>query len=117
MSELAARKHAFELHQDLVKEGLREDIPERQFFRVPTSAVSYWSQGPKRQYILDSGASHHCVSKDDLTEEEAATIKELPEPIEIYTAKGPYKVLQQAKINVVDLGLTVWAILLQDSPP
>ncbi len=49
--------------------------------------IFYLESKSGRNYIVDSGASFHLVSRVELTDHEASTIVALDEPIPIQTAK------------------------------
>ena len=68
-----------------------------------------------RNYIFDSGASFHLVSRVELTDHEASTIVALDEPIPIQTANGEVELHEKCEIFVRDLKVRVWAHILPDT--
>ena len=74
------------------------------------------SKSSARIYIVDSGASFHIVDFSELSKDEQLTVKELPEPITLKTANGYNEATHYAIVYVKELGMSVKAILLEDSP-
>ena len=60
----------------------------------------------KRQFLIDSGASYHLISKRDLSFEERRKGRQLQHPIELRTANG---------ITAVEESVTVYIPSLQNS--
>ena len=75
------------------------------------------SKSSARVYIVDSGASYHIASLAELSRDEKLTVKDLDEPITLKTANGYNEATQYAIVYVKELGMSVKAILLEDSPP
>ncbi len=65
--------------------------------------INYLESKSGRNYIVDSGASFHLVSKDELTEQESSTIIAIDEPIPIQTANGEVQLHEKCQIFVRDL--------------
>ena len=68
-----------------------------------------------RRYIVDSGASFHLVSKNNLNSKERHTIVSLDRPIPIQTANGEVELNEKVRICVHDLNVYVWAHLLPNT--
>ena len=56
---------------------------------------------------MDSGASHHIMSKRDLTPEEQETIQQSKDPSVIVTANGTTHTTEEAMISVSELDIFV----------
>jgi hypothetical protein len=69
-----------------------------------------------REYLVDSGAAFHIVNKSLLTNEELRTVRKLDSAVKLQTANGIIAATHQAKVKVMELDLTLWAIILKDSP-
>ena len=69
-----------------------------------------------REYLVDSGAAFHIICKHLLTKEELRTVRKLDEEAMLQTANGIIIASHQAKVHVVELDLSLWAIILKDSP-
>ena len=69
-----------------------------------------------REYLVDSGAALHIISKHALTKEELRTVRKLREQVMLQTANGMIIASHEAKVHVVELDLSLWAIILKDSP-
>ena len=65
----------------------------------------------QRTFIVDSGASFHMASRRSLSASEKKTIKSCA-PIPINTANGVIYVKQEVRVNVHELGIHVWAYIL-----
>ena len=76
--------------------------------------IFYLESKSGRSYIVDSGASFHLVSRDELTDQEK-TIIALNEPIPIQTANGEVELNEKFQIFVRDLKVRVWAHILPDT--
>ena len=63
--------------------------------------------------MLDSGASHHMVNIDDLSEEELATRRDLSAPIAMRSATQVIWVTECVDIWIYELGITVVAALTE----
>ena len=68
-----------------------------------------------RRYIVDSGASFHLVSKNNLNSKERYTIVSLDRPIPIQTANGEVELNEKVRVYVHDLNVHVWAHLLPNT--
>jgi hypothetical protein len=93
-------------------------IPPKQFFR-------YWKNGScaaanaseVREFIIDTGASLHCIGTELLTDEERKTIRLLDKPLDLDTASGIVQATHEATVYVRELGISVTALVMPDSPP
>ena len=70
-----------------------------------------------REYIVDTGASFHCISKHDLTQDERKTIRELDKSIPLNTANGIISIHQTAMIWIMSLHMCVEAYMSPNCPP
>ena len=66
--------------------------------------------------LVDSGAAFHIINKSLLTKEELRTVRKLDYSVRLQTAHGTITATHQAKVKVMELDLTLWAIILKDSP-
>jgi hypothetical protein len=69
-----------------------------------------------RRFLVDSGASFHLVCFKTLTPREKGGVRKMKKPIPIYTANGVIYISEEVEIHVVELGMTVTAHLLANSP-
>ena len=70
-----------------------------------------------RQLIVDSGASYHLVDARDLTRTERNAIRRLRDPIPLSTANGIVWAKYETDIYVIELDITVKAIILANTVP
>ena len=83
--------------------------------RNPKAMTVLSQAGGPRHYIVDSGASYHMVSREQLTPTEASNIAQLPKPIRIDTANGTVVVKEKALVYIEELDVQVWATLLSNT--
>ena len=69
---------------------------------APTSQIP-----EEREFVVDSGASMHVLSKKDLSSDEKHTVKRSRYPTVVRTANGEVQPFEEAQICVHDLGLFV----------
>jgi hypothetical protein len=70
------------------------------------------AKGPKRRYLVDSGASFHLTSKESLSQKERKTLRKLPFPLDIQTANGVVTLEWCADVYVHLLQITVTCMIL-----
>ena len=70
----------------------------------------------EREFVVDSGASMHMVSKKDLNKAELGTVRMLKNPTTVETASGEVPAKEEATVSVRDLDLFVTVMLLEDTP-
>ena len=107
LCENQAQKTAFDLYRELASEGRCAEKTRMEFFDPVVLVLS--SKGYEREYLVDSGATYHCIGNKDLTDKEKKTIRPLEHPVEIYTAKGRTLATHEAMVEVKELGITVRA--------
>ena len=71
---------------------------------------------PKREFILDTGASMHMCCDMMLTQAEKKIQRPLPETYTIVTCNGRVLVDSEAQVYVPDLGLTLWFTVSRGTP-
>ena len=64
----------------------------------------------KREFVVDSGASMHVVSKKDLTSAELETVRISKSPTTVVTARGEVQAKEEATVCVRELDLFVTVI-------
>ncbi|MDP7647377.1 MAG: DNA (cytosine-5-)-methyltransferase, partial [Candidatus Woesearchaeota archaeon] len=69
-----------------------------------------------RILIVDSGASFHLIDWSSLTDQEKSNRRDLEEAILLNTANGPVWATECTDIYVIELGITVEAVILEKSP-
>ena len=69
-----------------------------------------------REYMVHSGAAFHIIKRTLLTKEELRTVRKLDYTVRLQTANGAITSSHQAKVHVMELDLTLWAIILKHSP-
>ena len=70
----------------------------------------------EREFVVDSAASMHMVSKKDLNFAELETVRISKSPTTVVTAKGEVLTKQEATVYVRELDLFVTVMLLEDTP-
>ena len=119
LREKVARDKAYRLHTELIKLDRYPSIGEDQFF---TSCVDRVCIAPSmkpyrlREFLVDSGASMHCVGEKYVTEAEKETVTRRKEPVTLDTASGHVTCQSEVEVYVYDLGIYVTALVMSDSP-
>ena len=72
--------------------------------------------GGKREFVADSGASMHMVSKRDLDSAEVETMRTSRSPTMVVTANGEVQTREEATVYVKELDLFVTVVLLEETP-
>ena len=70
----------------------------------------------EREFVVDSGASMHMLSKKDLSSAEMDTLQRSRIPTTVVTANGEVQTNEEAQVYVHDLDLFVAVQLLDDTP-
>ena len=75
------------------------------------------TQGPEeREFVVDSGAGMHMVSKRDLNSAELETMRASRSPTTVMTANGEVQTREEATEYVKELDLFVTVMLLEETP-
>ena len=78
---------------------------------APTSKFS-----EEREFVVDSGASVHMLSRKDLSSEELETLRRSRTTTTVVTANGEVQTNEEARVYVLDLDIFVTVQLLDDTP-
>ena len=70
----------------------------------------------EREFVVDSGASMHMLSRTDLNSAELETVRILENPTTVVTANGEVQTKEEATACVKELDLFVTVKLLEDTP-
>ena len=70
----------------------------------------------EREFVLDSGASMHMVSRKDLNSAESDTVKVSKSPTTVVPVNGEVLTKEEATVYVKELDLFVSVMLLEDTP-
>ena len=69
-----------------------------------------------REFVVDSGASMHVVSRKDLNSAELETVRVCKSPTTVVSAIGMVLAREEATVYVKELDLYVTVMLLEDTP-
>ena len=69
----------------------------------------------ERDFVVDSGANVHMVSRKDLNSAELETVRISKNPTTVVTANGEVQTKEEATANVRDLDLFLKVVLLEDT--
>ena len=104
LQERCAREAAWNLAQSVLK--LKEkhktiffSPPENRC--LPASAV----KPEEREFVVDSGASMHMISKKDLNSAELETVTTSRSPMTVFTANGKVQTNEEATVYVKELDI------------
>ena len=112
--ERCTRKAAWNLVEDVYKLKKRSHnllLAEAWVVSAPSS-----TNPEERQFVIDSGASMHTLSKKDLSLGELDTFKRSRTSITVVTANGEVQTNEEAQVYVHDLHIFVPVQLLEDTP-
>ena len=70
----------------------------------------------EREFVVDSGACKHMVSKKDLNSAELETVRVSKNPTTVVTANGEVQTREEATVYVKQLDLFVKVVLLEETP-
>ena len=70
----------------------------------------------EREFVIDSGASMHMVTKKDLNSAELETLRTSRCPTTVMTANGEVQTKEEATTNVKELDLFVKVMFLEETP-
>ena len=71
----------------------------------------------EREFVDDSGASMHMMSKQELSSDELDTLRRSRNPTMVITANGEVHTHEEAQVFVHDLNLFVTVQSLEETPP
>ena len=69
----------------------------------------------EREFVVDSGASMHMVSRKDLNSAELETMRTSRSPTTVMTANGEVQTREEAKVYVKELDSFVTVMLLEET--
>ena len=70
----------------------------------------------EREFVVDSGASMHTISKKDLNSTELETVTTSKSPTTVITANGEVQTNEEATVYVRELGIFLTMKVLEDTP-
>ena len=70
----------------------------------------------EREFVVDSGASMHMISKKDLSDAEMDTLTKLCSPATVITANGEVQTHEKATVYVKELGTFLTMKVLENTP-
>ena len=71
----------------------------------------------EREFVADSGASMHMISKKDLNSAEMETVTTSRSPTTVFTANGGVQTNEVATVYVEELGFFLTMKVIEDTPP
>ena len=114
--ERRARGKAWNLARNIYK--LKER--DKTTFRSPTDKwimpASSTIKPEEREFVVDSRASMHMISKNDLNSAELETMRTSKSPTTVMTANGELQTREEATEKVEQLDLFVTVMLLEETP-
>ena len=111
-----ARSKAWNLAKNIYK--LKEKNKTTFYFRVEEWVLPAAStkEPEEREFVVDSGASMHMVSKKDLDSAELETMRTSRSPTTVMTANGEVQTIEEATVYVKQLDFFVKVMLLEETP-
>ena len=113
--ELGAREAAWKLAESVFK--LKEH-EKAAFFSSPENRCHLASslKPEEREFVVDSGASMHMISKKDLSEAEMDTLTKSCSPTIVITANGEVQTQEEAIVYVKELDMFLTMKVLENTP-
>ena len=113
--ELGAREAAWKLAKNVFK--LKEH-EKAAFFSSPENRCHLASslKPEEREFVVDSGASMHMISKKDLSEAEMDTLTKSCSPTRVITANGEMQTQEEAIVYVKELDMFLTMKVLENTP-
>ena len=113
--ELGAREAAWKLAKNVFK--LKEH-ERAAFFSSPENRCHLASKlkPEEREFVVDSGASMHMISKKDLSEAEMDTLTKSCSPTIVITANGEVPTQEEAIVYVKELDMFLTMKVLENTP-
>ena len=114
-SYLPAREAAWKLAKSVLK---LEEHERAAFFSpsenrcLPASTL----EPEEREFVVDSGASMHMISKKDLSDAEMDTLTKSCSPTIVITANGEVQTHEEATVYVKELDIFLTMKVLEDTP-
>ena len=115
-----ALNSAWEQFRFLVKEDIYEAIAKSSFWHdapAPQFVFKQWRPEDSREYIIDTGASHHAIAKNELTSREKSTIRQTDKTLILETGNGEVAYDQECDIFVQSLKCPVTALVAPKGTP
>ena len=114
--ELGAREAAWKLAKNVFT--LKEH-EKAAFFSFPENRCHFASslKLKEREFVVDSGASMHMISKKDLSEAEMNTLTKSCSPTIVITANGEVQTQEEAIVYVKELDMFLIMKVLENTPP
>ena len=108
--------------------GFGKTYLQAQEFRQNYVLCCWWREGgcrhlllqkrtEEREFVVDSGASMHMMSKKELSSEEMGTVKRSSNPAVVLTANGEVQTHDEAQVFVHNLNQLVTVQLLEETLP
>ena len=127
---LEERPHEETLHQERCAHKAAWDLAKNIFKLENSGKTMLYVPGEKkempaptaskrpeeREFVVDSGASMHMMSKKELSSEEMGTVKSSRKPTAVLTASGKVHTHEEAQVFVHDLNQFVTVQLLEETP-
>ena len=113
--EQGAREAAWKLAKHVVK--LKEHQRATFFSSPEKRCLPASSLKPEeREFVVDSGASMHMISKKDLSEAEMDTLTKSCSPTTVITANGEVQMHEEAIVHVKELDIFLTMKVLENTP-
>ena len=103
----------------LAKSVLKLEEQERATFFSPSEnrcLPASTLKPEEREFVVDSGASMHMISKKDLSDAEMDTLTKWCSPTIVITANGEVQTHEEATVYVKEMGIFLMGIFLTESP-
>ena len=114
--ERCARSKAWNLAKNIYKLKENDKIAFYSLAEEWVLPAASTKGSEEREFVVDSGASMHMVSKRDLNSAELETMRTSSGPMTVMTADGEVRTNNEAMVYVKQSDLFVTVMLLQETP-
>ena len=112
--ELGAREAAWKLAKNVFK--LKEHEKAAFFSSPENRCLCINSEPEEREFVVDSGASMHMISKKDLSKAEMDTLTKSCSPTIVTTANGEVQTQEEAIVYVKELDIFLTMKVPENTP-
>ena len=112
LQERCAREAAWRLAKNILKLKEKNKAAFLTFGNLPASN----RKPEQREFVVDSGASMHIISKKDLNSAEMDTLTKSCTPAIVITANGEVQTHEEATVYVKELDKFLTMKVLEDTP-
>ena len=113
--EQGAREAAWNLAKHVLKNKMKEQHSSH-LRKIGACLHQLYTKPEEREFVVDSGASMHMISKQDLSDAEMDTLTKSCSPTIVITANGEVQTHEEAIVYVKELDILLTMKVLDNTP-